>query len=542
MPWKCAGQIREPTIATCATCANTGKVDDPKHLVGCERCDGTGLTLTSVVPRSDTGRIAKGADALHESGNDFVMSYGDFTEDAKDLKDYIPYLRTARRKIPGGWLDIALTLSPNPMLETGRVSFGGYIQLFPRWPGFLDKESGIEIPSFRECIVARPGFTLSSQDFRAGELVTLAQTTKILVGFSDLGDVLLSKDKNGKPMDVHSMLATQILGVPYEELIAGLKTNRRYKDTRQAAKPPNFGFPGGMGIITFILQARRQGEDTPHPTGPSLVDDGNGNLVPGYKGMRFCVLMGGAGPCGGPGNTTYVWNDQPCAPVCSECARCAVQLKEAWSSTWREMKRYFKYASNCVENGQLITPDMLLRWPWLQEVFHPGQRLAPGEIMQLVSGRVRGAVEFCAAANGWFQGLLSDITKHAYRIATTECYVRGYRVPAMLFENSLPSRYAGMDSPLFASRIPGFFHDELFGEHPSDQASDAAWRISEIMRDVMRWYCPDYADAAEADPTLMVCWDKRASKVMHGGRLVPWTKEHNPKNCNECKAEAPKLN
>jgi hypothetical protein len=544
--WKCSGKFRAPTVVECGECGNTGKVDDPKHLVGCAgpdgeiTCDGTGLRLTSVVPRSETGRIGKGADALHESGEEFVMSYGDFTEDAKWLKDYVPYLRQGRRQLAtGGWFDIALTLSPNPILETGRVSYRGYIQLFPRWPGFTDKKTDQYIPSFRECVVARKGYKFSSEDFRAGELVTLAETTRVLVGFSDLGDVLLSKDKNGKPMDVHSMLATQIIGVPYEELIAGLKTNWRFKDTRQACKPPNFGFPGGMGIITFILQARRQGEDTPHPTGHSLVDDGNGkgNMVSGYKGMRFCILMGGEGPCGGPGNMTYVWNDMPCPPVCSECAARAVELKEAWSGTWREMKPYFKYASNCVENGQLITADMLRRWPHLQETFSPRQRLAPGEIMQLVSGRIRGGVEFCAAANGWFQGLLSDITKHAYRMASYECYVRGYRVPDMLFDNSIRSAYAGGDSPLWGSRIPGFFHDELFGEHPESVASDAAWRISEIMRDTMRWYCPDYADAAEAEPTLMECWDKRASKVVHNDRLVPWTKEHDPKKCGECAAQ-----
>ena len=49
-------------------------------------------------------------------------------------------------------MSIPLTLSPSPLLESGRVSFRGYIQLFPRWPGFFDKESQTYIPSFRECI------------------------------------------------------------------------------------------------------------------------------------------------------------------------------------------------------------------------------------------------------------------------------------------------------------------------------------------------------------------------------------------------------
>lgn len=61
-----------------------------------------------------------------------------------------------------------------------------------------------------------------------------------------------------------------------------------------------------------------------------------------------------------------------------------------------------------------------------------------------------------------FQSCINDVTKAAYRQATLECYVRGFRVPSMLFAKRLRSRYAGLDSPLFGSRIPGFFHDELF--------------------------------------------------------------------------------
>jgi len=54
------------------------------------------------------------------------------------------------------------------------------------------------------------------------------------------------------------------------------------------------------------------------------------------------------------------------------------------------------------------------------------------------------------------------------------------------------------------------------------------------MRDTMRAFCPDLADAAEAEPTLSECWDKRAAKVIHRGQLVPWTKDHDPKTCAEC--------
>ena len=114
-PWKSGGTLREPTVAECATCRNTGKVPDPKHVVGCIgesgeiTCDGTGLTLPAAVPRSDTGRIGKGGDPLHESGDEFLMGYGDFIEDNKWLTSYLPYLRRGRRQIAsGGWFDVAV--------------------------------------------------------------------------------------------------------------------------------------------------------------------------------------------------------------------------------------------------------------------------------------------------------------------------------------------------------------------------------------------------------------------------------------------------
>lgn len=161
-PWQWSGLRRDPTVFECAACNKTGKVVDIRHRVGCigpdgeKTCDGTGLKLTPAVPRSDTGCISTSADTLHESGDEFVTSYGDFTKDGKWLKDYIPFLRRGRRQLANGqWIDIPLTLKPNGLLETGRVSYLDLIQTFPRWPGFTVRETGQYIPSFRECIVAR---------------------------------------------------------------------------------------------------------------------------------------------------------------------------------------------------------------------------------------------------------------------------------------------------------------------------------------------------------------------------------------------------
>jgi hypothetical protein len=181
-PWKAAGKIKDPTVAWCETCKNTALVPNPAPpMINCvgadgtKTCDGTGLVLSEDVPRSEKDGISFGRDTLIESGDDFLMAYGYYQEDAKVLKDYVPYLRLARVPIaghqvdceialqkkdgecrcPGPYRDVTLTLKPNVILETGRVSYRGYIQLFPRKPGFIDEETGEYIPSLRECIVPR---------------------------------------------------------------------------------------------------------------------------------------------------------------------------------------------------------------------------------------------------------------------------------------------------------------------------------------------------------------------------------------------------
>lgn len=531
-PWKAGGQIKEPTVAFCATCKTTGKVPHPNpKMIGCvdfdeagekvKTCDGSGLLLTEDVPRSDKEGIGKGRDPLNESGDDFLMSYGAFLEDAKVLKDYVPYLEEARvyNEKDGTYKDIPLTLSPNVVLETGRVSYNGYIQLFPRKTGFKDNDTnspfyGQYIPSIRECIEARPGYLLCSTDYDSGELITHAQSCLWLTGNSKLAEALVSGTK------VHNMLGASMIGISYDEMMARSK-DKVCKNARQAAKPGNFGLPGGLGPVKLVKQQRVQGPDTPHHSGPTLImDPDTREMVRGYKGLRFCILMDDAPACGI--QKTMLWRDQKIPPTCTACIECAVRLKKLWLQQWPENKQYFEFINNCIDFGQCITGEMLERWPWLKEVYAPGTQLAPAEIMQHHSGRVRGALDYCSAANSFFQGLLGDLAKAAVRQVSRECYDKTYRIPSQLWVNSRKSAYAGIRSPLYGSHLVAFQHDELLTELLQDNAHDAAMRISEVMCDAMRFYCPDLASAAKAPPALMRRWLKAAEPVFENGRLVPW--------------------
>lgn len=521
----CAYGAKDP----CTACSGTGKVPSPvtngRTKINCDACNGTALLLPRQVPRTETGQVGKGEDVLHESGDEFLMSYAiDHKQGAKIPNVYIPYLRSARQPIaghvaecpvlgdgkkrvcscPGPYHDVPLTLWPNVLLETGRTSYGGVIQLFPRKGGL------------RECIEARDGWVFSSEDYEAGELITHAQSCLWICGDSQLAKALIGG------MKVHNLLGATMIGMTYEDFQRRVK-EPQCKDARQAAKPGNFGFPGGMGPVKMVLQQRKQGPDTPHPSGPTMIKDDAGNLVPGYKGLRFCLLMDNADRCGGEGNMLYEWNDELIAPTCKRCVDCAKRLKATWLKQWPENEEYFRYVNDCCQNGQLITDYHLELWPHLRDFFVPNARLAPGEIMQHVSGRIRGGVDYCSCANGFFQGLLADIAKSALRRISRECYDHTVRIVDLAHPNSHRSAYVGGSSPLLGHRPIVFAHDEIILEHPESEAHDGAMRVSEIMVEEMMFYCPDLVKACAAEPTLMRRWYKGASTTWQHGSLDPTT-------------------
>lgn len=385
---------------------------------------------------------------------------------------------------------LPITLRPNVLLDTGRASYGDVIQQLPRTGGI------------RECFVARPGKVLVSCDYGGLELATHAQNCLFIVGFSRLAEAL------NRGIKVHDALAATFLGVSYDEFAAGLRGDRGkdiqklYKAVRQAVKPANFGFPGGMGEVKLVQQQRKQGPDT-------VAADGKK-----YKGLRFCILLG-AKRCGedehGNSNKITEYKRKAITPTCSACIAVAKDIREKWFVQWPENKPYFDFVSDCADNGQPIKRD--------------GRefRLAAGQVMQHTSHRLRTVIEspFCALANGFFQGLAADGAKLALTRVSRECYDSTYRMPN------------GERSPLYGCRIILFAHDELIVEGPEETAHIWAPRISVVMVESMREYTPDVA--VDAPPAIMRRWWKGAEptyidqitrkitqKPKPGDILIPW--------------------
>jgi hypothetical protein len=519
------GRYKHPKTGVCILCDNTG--ERWTKVKGCKPCDSTGLDLDSaVVPRTEGGKckdcnetgyvdgeecelcegagiiqgVGMGRDDLYESGNEMLLNLAAFGEKKKIVETYVPALRAGRKAVTfvekceetGAEIEriiyknIPWTLSPNVLLETGRTSYNGVIQLLPRKGGV------------RECLVARPRKVLCSVDYEAGELVTHAQNTTWIVGFSRLAEALNNQVK------VHNAFAATVLGMAYD-LYQDVFVNgepgqkKTMKDVRQAAKPANFGFPGRMGAPKLVQQQRKQGPDTPCENGSTWIIDDDGNKVRGYKGLRFCVLMDGAKYCGADdeGNPQMIreWKHRPLdTQLCKRCVECAQRLRDKWLEQWPENIDYFDVVADCEENGQPLTDEQLALFASYGHEY-PSGRLPVGEIVQHVSNRIRGGKMGAdsignAIANGWFQGLLADATKAALRRVIREMYDSSFRMPD------------GSMSPLFGQRFILFAHDELLCELDEDTAHESAMRISFLMVESLKRYCPDLAPACHAEPAL----------------------------------------
>lgn len=118
----------------------------------------------------------------------------------------------------------------------------------------------------RQCFEARPGYVLCSVDYDGFELKSWAQVCLRVVGFSRLAEVLNGTiEVNGKCLDrdPHTELAARLAGISIQEAYALRALKDATADAwdlkfRQAAKIGNFGFPGGMGVPTFVQSAWTQ--------------------------------------------------------------------------------------------------------------------------------------------------------------------------------------------------------------------------------------------------------------------------------------------
>lgn len=173
------------------------------------------LGIADKLPKTQSGEISSKADDLKEFNNiPFIKDYIEFHETEK-LTTFIRNLETDR-------VHARYSLLKN----TGRTGCSKpNMQQLPRQGGI------------RQLFIAKPGHTFIITDYSAIELSTLAQVCHDRFGKS----IMRERINNGE--DLHKYYASILYNCSIEDVT---------KDQRQKAKAANFGFPGGLGIETFI--------------------------------------------------------------------------------------------------------------------------------------------------------------------------------------------------------------------------------------------------------------------------------------------------
>jgi len=176
------------------------------------------------LPRTDSGDISsKGEDLEPYRKEPFVDAYLRYQE----LEHAISFVKNIESD----------TVHPryNLLVNTGRTSCSK--------PNFqqLPKLGGI-----REMFTAKEGNTFLITDYSAIELATLSQVTYDRYGESKM------KEQINAGIDLHKY---------YASVMHNCSPDMVSKQQRSEAKAANFGFPGGLGIDTFIEFSRGYGLD-----------------------------------------------------------------------------------------------------------------------------------------------------------------------------------------------------------------------------------------------------------------------------------------
>jgi DNA polymerase-1 len=192
------------------------------------------------VPKTNTGEVSTAKDALKATEHPDLAMYMEYKKAQKLKQTYVPSLHSASH------FDGRLRTRYDSLVQTGRTSSATpNLQNLPRKGGL------------RDCFVATEGYTLVLCDYDASEMRTLAQCVYDL---ADHMTPLLRMYQEHTDYDPHAYFGSRLLGISYEEMLGRLEDEDPLAtETRQRAKPANFGYAGGMGASTFVAYASGYG-------------------------------------------------------------------------------------------------------------------------------------------------------------------------------------------------------------------------------------------------------------------------------------------
>jgi hypothetical protein len=358
---------------------------------------------------------------------------------------------------------------------------------------------------FRQVFVPSPGHLLLAVDYSYIELRTLAAVCLKRYGRSVLADVI----RQGR--DPHCYTASLILGVAPEEFMAWkddetvvelngkqqpLKTH--FKETRQFAKPVNFGVPGGLGAASLVAYASN-----------SYHVEMTLEQAQAFRQKLITEIY--------PELSLYLAEDG----MALLAHNLGVPVPEAWDAfDWDGTRPW--YVTIGIKNivrgktlnsrGEPYSPrysegvwdtlNRLCRNQELRPLLGPRQggealyhRLFGSGVVTL-TGRVRGRVSYSQCRNTPFQGLAADGAK----IAMWRLVRAGFRVV-------------------------GFVHDEVLIELP-DEGGYVSLGVVERVEAIL---CEEMASVlfggipVACEAVLSTCWSKEAVLNVKDGKVYPWS-------------------
>jgi len=224
-------------------------------------CEEKGIKPLMTKPKNPGAvpQIAIDRTACHHANDPLMLRRAEYSTAEKMLSTYVPFLEAGADGPVTSWFNLAAT--GRTTSSTPRdPAVGGNMQNAPRKTKELALNGTDLVDSLvgvRECFTPRPGRIFLSGDFSGAEMHGVAQVCKWKLDYSTLGEVL------NAGRDAHLFLAAYLLGGnenDYDDVRARYEQEDPQVITaRHEAKKGNFGFWGGMGVVTFIKIQLREG-------------------------------------------------------------------------------------------------------------------------------------------------------------------------------------------------------------------------------------------------------------------------------------------
>jgi DNA polymerase I-like protein with 3'-5' exonuclease and polymerase domains len=240
-------------------------LDSPKQ--ACELLYAVlGLPIRTRSLNVTEGRVAKGLQGAPQTDKDAIalaIAVGDATGWKREVLDLLSEAKSASTRIKLFYNKLPMWKHPIDGLIHPQFNSCGTETRRPSGssPNLLQLSKKGEGLKVRSCFLpnAKLGHDLVfSCDWAAQELrVIAALSGDETMTACYIGDNLL---------DVHSVTAAQIMGLPYKDFIVGLHSEdkaeaKRFKDARAAAKSTNFGSAYGIGAAKLARQLLCDPED-----------------------------------------------------------------------------------------------------------------------------------------------------------------------------------------------------------------------------------------------------------------------------------------